>query len=232
MGSLARWSNASVVDTGCRRFRAQTSTSSAAISSARFASRIRDAVAVRLESEVPLGVFLSGGLDSSVVVAEMSELGIRPKTYSVGFEQEAFDERSFAELVARRFATDHHTLVPEMDVASLFQRFTGAYDEPFADSSALATLAVAEAASQHVTVVLTGDGGDELFGGYDRYRVHRLAELTGSIPGVVRRPAAVVGGACRSHGGLAPHRVGGCSSSLPIPGTPTGTACSISSRMT
>ena len=155
-------------------------------------SRIREAVAVRLESEVPLGVFLSGGLDSSVVVAEMSELGITPKTYSVGFEQAAFDERSYAEMVARRFETDHQTLVPELDVESLFHRFTEAYDEPFADSSALATLAVAEAASQHVTVVLTGDGGDELFGGYDRYRMHRVAELAGSIPGPVRRSAALL----------------------------------------
>lgn len=156
-------------------------------------ARIRESVAVRLESEVPLGVFLSGGLDSSVVVAEMSELGIRPKTFSVGFEQAAFDESSFAEMVARQFGTEHQTLVPEMDVPSLFQRFTEVYDEPFADSSALATLAVAEAASSHVTVVLTGDGGDELFGGYDRYRMHRVAELAGSIPGPVRRSAAVLG---------------------------------------
>ena len=163
--------------------------------------RIREAVAARLESEVPLGVFLSGGLDSSVVVAEMSELGVTPKTYSVGFEQAELDERSFADLVARRFGTDHQTLVPEMNVASLFERFTQAYDEPFADSSALATLAVAEAASRHVTVVLTGDGGDELFGGYDRYRVHRIAEMADGVPTQLRRSAALVGaGVARGFG--------------------------------
>jgi asparagine synthase (glutamine-hydrolysing) len=155
--------------------------------------RIREAVAVRLESEVPVGVFLSGGLDSSVVVAEMRALGVKPRTFSVGFEQEGFDERSFADMVARRFDTEHQTLIPEMDVQELFRRFTTAYDEPFADSSALATLAVAEAASHHVTVVLTGDGGDELFGGYDRYRVHRVAERAASIPTVVRRSGAAVG---------------------------------------
>lgn len=156
-------------------------------------SRIRRAVAARLESEVPLGVFLSGGLDSSIVVAEMCALGVRPRTFSVGFQQAEFDERRFAEMVAQRFDTDHKTLVPEMDVEVLFRRFTQAYDEPFADSSALATLAVAEAASRDVTVVLTGDGGDELFGGYDRYRVHHLAERFEWLPPMVRRSVAALG---------------------------------------
>jgi asparagine synthase (glutamine-hydrolysing) len=154
--------------------------------------RIRDAVACRLESEVPLGVFLSGGLDSSVVVAELAGLGQRPKTYSVGFKQAHLDERPFAELVARRFGTDHHDLVPDLDVVDLFERMVLAYDEPFADSSALATLAVAHSASEHVTVVLTGDGGDELFGGYDRYRAVALGERVGSILGPLRQPAVAV----------------------------------------
>ncbi len=156
-------------------------------------SQIRDAVACRLESEVPLGVFLSGGLDSSVVVAEMAALGRRPKTYSVGFHQDALDERPFARMVAQRFDTDHHELVPDADVVTLFGQMVRAYDEPFADSSALATLAVAQAASEHVTVVLTGDGGDELFGGYDRYRALALGRRIGSTLGPMRRPLVAAG---------------------------------------
>jgi len=153
--------------------------------------RIREAVDVRLESEVPLGVFLSGGLDSSVVVAAMSELGLRPRTFSVGFEQSNLDERPFARSVATRFNTEHLELVPETDVLDLFSVMVSKYDEPFADSSALATLAVAQAAKEHVTVVLTGDGGDELFGGYDRYRAFALAtaghRLCGALaPGISR----------------------------------------------
>jgi asparagine synthase (glutamine-hydrolysing) len=156
-------------------------------------THIRDAVACRLESEVPLGVFLSGGLDSSVVVAEMAGLGQRPKTYSVGFQQGDLDERPFAEMVARHFDTDHHELVPDADVVTLFGQMVRAYDEPFADSSALATLAVAQAAADHVTVVLTGDGGDELFAGYDRYRALALGQRIGSALGPLRRPAVAVG---------------------------------------
>ena len=153
--------------------------------------RIREAVNVRLESEVPLGVFLSGGLDSSVVVAAMSELGLRPRTFAVGFEQSNLDERPFARSVATRFNTEHLELVPETDVLDLFNVMVSKYDEPFADSSALATLAVAQAAKEHVTVVLTGDGGDELFGGYDRYRAFALASaghrLCGPLaPGISR----------------------------------------------
>ena len=153
---------------------------------------IRASVERRLESEVPLGVFLSGGLDSSIVVAEMAELGHRAKTFSVGFDQDRLDERPFAQMVASRFDTDHHVLVPDADVSALFSKMTTAYDEPFADSSALATLAVAQAAKEHVTVVLTGDGGDELFGGYDRYRALALGRRIGAMLGPLARPAVSV----------------------------------------
>jgi asparagine synthase (glutamine-hydrolysing) len=152
--------------------------------------RIRDAVMVRLESEVPLGVFLSGGLDSSVVVAEMAAEGIRPATFSIGFRDERFDESRFAAMVARRFGSDHRTLHVEADVRGLFSDLSRCYDEPFADSSALVTLAVARAASEHVTVVLTGDGGDELFGGYDRYRAHALATKIRRGLGPIAPPVA------------------------------------------
>ena len=151
---------------------------------------IRQAVERRMESEVPLGVFLSGGLDSSVVVAEMATMGHRAKTFSVGFDQDGFDERPFAQMVAARFDTDHHVLIPDADVSTLFADMTSAYDEPFADSSALATLAVAKAAKEHVTVVLTGDGGDELFGGYDRYRALSLGRRIGTTLGPLVGPAA------------------------------------------
>jgi asparagine synthase (glutamine-hydrolysing) len=137
---------------------------------------IGEAVSIRLESEVPLGVFLSGGIDSSIVVAELAATGTPPATYSVGFKHASFDESGYARLVADRFGTQHHQLVADDDPPALFLELVQAYDEPFADSSALATLAVARAASQHVTVILTGDGGDELFGGYSRYGYLRRAQ--------------------------------------------------------
>ena len=160
--------------------------------------RVGDAVRVRLESDVPIGVFLSGGLDSSVVVAEMATSGPRPKTFSVGFAHQRFDESRYARLVAERFGTDHTELVLDTDAALLFEEVVRAFDEPFADSSALATLAVARAASEHVTVVLTGDGGDETFGGNDRYslfrRVQRLRRTVGPVAGLGGRVLEQLGG--------------------------------------
>jgi asparagine synthase (glutamine-hydrolysing) len=158
--------------------------------------KVREAVELRLESEVPLGVFLSGGLDSSAVVAEMTEIGAPVSSYSVGFEQGRLDESEFARMVARRFGTDHHVLRVESDAPALLDALGEAYDEPFADSSALATLAVARAAKEHVTVVLTGDGGDELFGGYDRYRAMRMA-------GNLRRRLGPMAAAAGRAGGIA-----------------------------
>ena len=152
---------------------------------------IHQAVTIRLESEVPLGVFLSGGLDSSVVVAELAAAGAPPATYSVGFKHRAFDETRHARQVAERFGTEHHELVADDDAARLFEQLTAAYDEPFADSSALATLAVAEAARDHVTVILTGDGGDELFGGYSRYGLYRRASHLRRRLGPLATPAAL-----------------------------------------
>jgi asparagine synthase (glutamine-hydrolysing) len=154
---------------------------------------VRESVAERLESEVPLGVFLSGGLDSSIVVAEMAEIGAETRTFSVGFTQAGFDESAFSKQVAERFGTEHHHLRIEPDIPELFEQLSRAYDEPFADSSALATLGVAQAASEHVTVVLTGDGGDELFGGYDRYRALSWGSGLRSRFGRVATPAAVAG---------------------------------------
>ena len=153
-------------------------------------SRIRAAVLARLESEVPLGVFLSGGIDSSVVVAEMSAAGVRPSTYSVGFTHGAYDETPWAVMVAEALGTDHRVLALDADAVTMLDDLAWAYDEPFADSSALATLAVSRAAKDHVTVALTGDGGDELFGGYERYRAAMIGAAVGARLGAVTSPVA------------------------------------------
>ncbi|HEX4346655.1 MAG TPA: asparagine synthase (glutamine-hydrolyzing) [Vicinamibacterales bacterium] len=154
---------------------------------------LSDAVRSHLVSDVPLGAFLSGGIDSSVVVGLMAEASSQPvKTFSIGFDDPAFDELEPARKVARHFGTDHHELVVTPDGVSILDRVIQHFDEPFADSSALPTWYVSEMASQHVTVVLSGDGGDELFGGYDRYLPHaRVAAFDRYSPGGLRRVAAM-----------------------------------------
>lgn len=145
--------------------------------------RILDATRSRLISERPLGAFLSGGVDSSVVVAAMAETMSGPvKTFSVGFEDKNFDERYYARLVAERFGTDHHELIVRPNVLDVLGKLVWHYDEPFADSSAIPSYYVAEAARKSVTVVLNGDGGDESFAGYDRYVANLMASKL-RIPG-------------------------------------------------
>jgi asparagine synthase (glutamine-hydrolysing) len=143
---------------------------------------LRDAVAVRLMSEVPLGAFLSGGIDSSAVVALMSEFG-RVKTFCIGFEEDAFDERPYAAMVASRYGTEHHEFVVRPDAAEVLPEIVAHYGEPFADSSALPTWYLARLTRQHVTVALNGDGGDELFAGYDRYRALAAYRTLARLPG-------------------------------------------------
>lgn len=131
---------------------------------------LKDAVQVRLMSEVPLGAFLSGGVDSSLIVGLMSSMTSRPvKTFSIGFEEDAYNELPYARQIAKYFGTDHHEFVVRPDLISVLPQLVWAYDEPFADSSMLPTYYVSKLARGHVTVVLTGDGGDEIFGGYTRY---------------------------------------------------------------
>jgi asparagine synthase (glutamine-hydrolysing) len=155
---------------------------------------IRTATARRLVSDVPLGAFLSGGVDSAAVVAAMAEASSQPvKTFSIGFTSEKFNELPLARLIADRFATEHHELVVEPRVLELIPRIVRHYGEPFADDSALPSFYVAELARRHVTVALNGDGGDESFGGYPRYTVNLASAHLRRIPRRIRRLIASAG---------------------------------------
>jgi asparagine synthase (glutamine-hydrolysing) len=137
---------------------------------ARIRELVRDAVRIRMFSDVPLGAFLSGGVDSSTVVATMAEVSQQPvETFSIGFDQSSFDELPFAERVARQFGTHHHTFQCTPDALEVLPTLVHHFDEPFADASAIPTYYVSKIARQHVTVALSGDGGDEIFAGYTRY---------------------------------------------------------------
>jgi asparagine synthase (glutamine-hydrolysing) len=138
--------------------------------------RLRDSVRAHLEADVPVGVFLSGGIDSSLLAALAAQESPDPvRTFSIGFEERSFDELSRARMIARRYGTDHHELVLRPDAAALLPEIAAAFDEPFADSSALPTYVVSRLASEHVKVALSGEGGDELFGGYFTYVADVLA---------------------------------------------------------
>jgi asparagine synthase (glutamine-hydrolysing) len=149
---------------------------------------LRRAVPAQMVSDVPLGVFLSGGLDSSTVVALMSEVSERPvRTFSIGFEERTYSELPAARLVASRFHTDHTELIVRPEVRDLLPTLVRNFDEPFADSSAIPTYYVSQLARSRVTVALGGDGGDELFAGYDTYIATRLAGWYRRLPGLLRR---------------------------------------------
>jgi asparagine synthase (glutamine-hydrolysing) len=155
--------------------------------------RLTQAVRSRLISDVPLGAFLSGGIDSGLVVALMAELSTSPvKTFSIGFEEKEFDELRYARLVAKRYGTDHHEFVVRPNAMELLPRLVWHYNEPFADSSAVPTFVLSELTRRHVTVALNGDGGDESFAGYERYRANVLAQRYDRVPGIFRRPAGHV----------------------------------------
>ncbi len=153
--------------------------------------RLRESVRLRMISEVPLGAFLSGGVDSSAVVATMASVSSDPvNTCSISFADPAFDESRYAQLVAERYRTQHFIDRVESDDFDLIAELARVYDEPYADSSALPTYRVCQLARKHVTVALSGDGGDESFGGYRRYRLHMMEErMRSALPLSVRRPA-------------------------------------------
>ena len=138
---------------------------------------LKEAVKMRLIAEVPLGAHLSGGIDSSIIVALMAELSDTPvKTFSVGFEEEAFSELAYARAVAQRYATDHHEFTLQYgDIPSTLETITRHFGEPFADASAIPLYHISKMTREHVTVVLNGDGGDEDFAGYQRYWLDPLA---------------------------------------------------------
>jgi asparagine synthase (glutamine-hydrolysing) len=151
-------------------------------------TRLAEAVKIRLISDVPLGALLSGGTDSSTVVALMARANSAPvKTFAIGFRDQDFNEAPYARMVAEKFGTDHHELIVEPDVVETVQTLTSSLEEPFGDSSMLPTYFVSCLARRHVTVALSGDGGDELFAGYDRYAIHLRRRVFEQIPEWMRR---------------------------------------------
>ena len=153
-------------------------------------ARLNESIRLRLMSEVPLGAFLSGGVDSSAVVALMAGLNSDPvNTCSIAFSDPAYNEAEFARQVAERYKTNHFVDTVESDDFDLIDTLARLYDEPYADSSAIPTYRVCQLARKHVTVALSGDGGDESFGGYRRYKLHMMEEgMRSALPLGVRRP--------------------------------------------
>jgi len=161
----------------------------------RLRTELEDSVRQHLVSDVPVGAFLSGGVDSSAVVATMSRLAAgKVRTFTIGFKEAGFDESRYARRVAQHLGTEHHELILGPEVEEFLEDFAWDMDEPFGDASAFPTFAVSRLASRHLKVVLSGDGGDELFAGYDRYAVEareRRREVL--LPAPVRRMAGLFG---------------------------------------
>jgi len=158
-------------------------------------TRLTEAVRLRLIADVPLGAFLSGGIDSGTIVALMASHGSGPvKTFSIGFEEKEYDELPAARLVAERYGTEHHEFVVRPDAVSLLPQLVWHYNEPYADSSAIPTFVLSELTRRHVTVALNGDGGDESFAGYHRYHANAMAHRIERIPLPLRRAIAKASG--------------------------------------
>ncbi|MFC1705700.1 asparagine synthase (glutamine-hydrolyzing) [Planctomycetota bacterium] len=154
----------------------------------RFDELFLDAVRMRMISDVPLGAFLSGGVDSSGIVAFMTRVSSTPpKTFSIGFEERSYDERQYARTVANHLRTAHEESLAEPDLLRFLPDYVYHFDEPFADPAALPTFLLSQHARRHVTVALSGDGGDEIFAGYQRYYSEMLADRFARIPSPIRR---------------------------------------------
>jgi asparagine synthase (glutamine-hydrolysing) len=150
-------------------------------------AKIEDAVRIRLMSDVPLGAHLSGGIDSAVVVALMAGMSDRPvKTFSIGFKEAAFNELEHARAVAEKFRTEHHEFIVEPHALEVLPQLVEHFDEPFADAAAIPTWYLSKLTREHVTVALNGDGGDEAFGGYQRYFADPLADFYRLVPEFLR----------------------------------------------
>jgi asparagine synthase (glutamine-hydrolysing) len=148
--------------------------------------RLRDSVRAHLIADVPVGVLLSGGVDSCTLAALASEVAAPVRTFTIGFDERGFDERSLARLIAERYGTDHHELLLRPDAVQLLPALAATFDEPFADSSAIPTYLVSELARRHVKVALSGEGGDEFFGGYNYYAGHGLARRLAPLAALAR----------------------------------------------
>ncbi len=159
----------------------------------RVQEKFEEAVQLRLVSDVPIGAFLSGGIDSSLVVAAMQkQLPGNVRTYSIGFDEEDFNEAPYAAAIARHLGTEHcEMIVSSTDALNLVPEIAGIYDEPFADSSQIPTVLLSRLTREHVTVALSGDGGDELFGGYERYSLtQKIEKIRSQFPQAFRSVAA------------------------------------------
>ncbi len=153
----------------------------------RVQATLRSAVDLRMRSDVPLGAFLSGGMDSSIIVALMQQLNSSPvKTFSVGFPVAQYDETDYARRVAEHLGTEHHEFQMVPDCVDVLPKLVWNFDEPFGDSSAIPTWYLSQWTREHVTVALTGDGGDELFAGYNRYRAVRWGQRFDALPRMIR----------------------------------------------
>ena len=161
---------------------------------ARLRSLVTEAVSRHQISDVPIGAFLSGGIDSSAVIATMARLTPdRVKTFSIGFVESGYDELCYARRAAGAFDTEHHELILKPDLVRMVEDLAWYLDEPFGDTSAIATYVVSKLAAEHVKVVLTGDGGDEIFAGYDKYLVERRERRYDRVPAIIRKLMAEVG---------------------------------------
>jgi asparagine synthase (glutamine-hydrolysing) len=163
--------------------------------------RLRTAVRRRMIADVPLGAFLSGGIDSGAVVAAMAEESSRPvKTFSIGFESERVNELPQARIVAERFGTEHHELMVTPNAIEVLPKIIRHHGEPFADVTSIPTFYLSQATREHVTVALNGDGGDEIFGGYQRYVANLAAARMAGVPLPLRRALARIGSAVPANG--------------------------------